>query len=497
MKILLRADGSTGRGSGHLMRGLALAQAARAAGDEVSFVVAEIPAAVRSRLTDEGFEVLEIAEEPASEADARRLAALANERGARWIVLDGYHFALPYQRITSGGRAAVLVVDDHAQIGTYDARLILDQNPGVPPEVYRDRSADCDLLMGPRHALLRREFLDAKPVPVGPEVRRVLLNLGGADAANVTGEILRRLVRRPWPRQISLEVLVGPANPHRPALEAEFATNPELRPRFLEPTRDMPGLFGSADLVITAGGTSCWELCRLGRPMVVLAIATNQDCVLHALETHGAAIVLGSVPGALDRVAEKTYQVLTDEALRMGLAERARALIDGRGSTRVHAAMVAASLDFRPAGWEDVELIWRWANEPEARRMSFATEPIPLETHRPWFRRKLDDPDCRFLVGMDADGRPVGQARFDRLTATDAMIGVSLDRERRGQGLGAAFIERAVKAAGDALQRVHAYIKSENLGSIRAFVGAGFEPAEPDDRTPAGALHLVLERVKR
>lgn len=52
--LLLRADGSTAIGTGHLMRCLALAQEFADAGARVALASAEIPDRLRERFRDEG-----------------------------------------------------------------------------------------------------------------------------------------------------------------------------------------------------------------------------------------------------------------------------------------------------------------------------------------------------------------------------------------------------------------------------------------------------------
>lgn len=490
MKLLFRPDASSQRGSGHLMRCLALAQEARQRGVEVTFVTNDIPAGLRDRLSREGFPWQALRSPAPTLDETAELSEIARRTGASWIVLDGYLFSREYQARLAG-EFRVLQVDDHAQIGSYAASLILDQNLGVPAEVYADRPRECRLLLGAEHVLLRREFRASVGSEVRTEATSLLITMGGADPANLTQSILHQILPITRRTGIQARALVGMANPHRDSLEAEFGSDPSVT--LLDPADWTPALMAGADIAITAGGTTCWELAFLGRPMIVLSIAGNQDHVLTGLAAVGAAVTLGSAPEAVARLGPALEELIADGGARADLSARARTLVDGHGARRVLGAMKGALLSVRDAGWDDSRMIWEWANDPVTRGMSFSTDPIPLEGHERWFRQRLDDPGCLFGIGIDEDGGAVGQVRLENAGEDERIISMSLAPEHRGLGLGSYLIEEGVRRAAERARfsQVHAYIKSENQASVRAFMRAGFVAGEPDGRTPPGSLHFV------
>ncbi len=154
-------------------------------------------------------------------------------------------------------------------------------------------------------------------------------------------------------------------------------------------------------------------------------------------------------------------------------------------------------LRYRLATLADIELYFDWANDPDTRRQSFRTEPIPLDTHKTWFTRQLANPDSLLLV-FETDtaiSQPVGQVRFSREAGDLAVIGLSVDVSFRGQGLAAQLIERACAVCAEhwAPLIVRAYIRPENQPSLRAFGRAGF--GEPHQSQTAGVPCLLLTRT--
>lgn len=133
------------------------------------------------------------------------------------------------------------------------------------------------------------------------------------------------------------------------------------------------------------------------------------------------------------------------------------------------------TLKLRAAQAADSELIWEWVNDPATRAVSFSTEPIPWEHHSRWFSEKLLDPCCLFFIILSPDDSPIGQIRYDTI-GKEAVVSVSLAAAERGKGYGRQAIQLASQQVFDmtAVEIIHAYIKPDNLSSIRAFTRAGF-----------------------
>jgi RimJ/RimL family protein N-acetyltransferase len=133
-------------------------------------------------------------------------------------------------------------------------------------------------------------------------------------------------------------------------------------------------------------------------------------------------------------------------------------------------------LELRPATAADADLLRDWRNDPATRQASRNTNEVTVEGHRAWLEGVLRD-DRRHLLVAELAGRPVGQVRFDPLRDGDYEISVSVDRRRRGEGLGRALIEAGVawlwRKAPDAT-RIVAEMRHGNDASRRAFEATGF-----------------------
>lgn len=123
----------------------------------------------------------------------------------------------------------------------------------------------------------------------------------------------------------------------------------------------------------------------------------------------------------------------------------------------------------------DIDLLYKWANDPIVRTNSFNTEPIPYENHVKWFNRIMEDPNVLQFVLMD-DNLPVGQIRLN-IDGKEAEIGYSIASEFRGRGYGHMILQligEEVKANHPEIDKLVAKVKPDNAASNRLFVSEGY-----------------------
>jgi UDP-2,4-diacetamido-2,4,6-trideoxy-beta-L-altropyranose hydrolase len=495
--LMLRADASVAMGTGHLMRCLALAQAWQEEGGECIFALAESTAGTEERIRKEKFEVVTLVAPPGSPQDAARLVELAVARHAGWVVLDGYNFKVEYQRRLKSAGVKLLVVDDTGHAGAYAADLVLDQNIHATKDFYARHESYTQLLLGPRYALLRREFKPWRSWKreVAAVARKLLVTVGGSDPDNITLRVIRAL-RLLAVHNLEASVVVGGSNPHGHDLEREVPGGDGAL-RLLRDVPDMPQLMANADVAISAAGITTWEMCFLGLPAVLVDVAENQTPGVRELDRQGIAIHAGSSREVTpESIAARLKPLLASPEVRAAMSERGRNLVDGLGAERVVSAMQGGMLVLRRVEEADCLLLWEWANEPEVRSASFSSMPIAWDEHREWFTQKLGDERVLMLIASDEHGVPLGQARFEPINDREAEIDVSITPAKRGVGWGARLIEKAVQAAFERtdLVRVHGFVKAENRASARAFERADFRNVETAQVKGNAAVHYERNR---
>lgn len=331
--ILIRADANVAIGTGHVMRCLALAQAWQDAGGRAIFAMAHATPAVHERLRRESL-VAQLKAEPGSADDAQQTVELAARESASWVVVDGYVFGADYQEALKDAGLKVLFVDDNGQDGRYCADFVLNQNAHADESLYLNLGAATQLLLGPRFAMLRREFKSwsgwKRDIP--GIARRVLVTMGGSDPDNFTQEVIQIILNTP---NLSATVVVGGSNPHVFRLQ-EIVASARRDVKLVENATNMPELIAESDLAVAGAGTTSWEMCFLGLPALLIVLADNQQNTAKELNRRGVAINLGAAAGIEpSTLASHLTGLVNSRDTRKAMSERGRSLIDGRGAERV------------------------------------------------------------------------------------------------------------------------------------------------------------------
>jgi len=331
--LLIRVDASPQIGAGHLMRCIALAQAWQTIAGPVAFAVHRTGMPWRDRLASVGLSINWLEHTQPQREDLSATLALAHDLGVEWLVLDGYHFDPAYQEGARASGLRLLVIDDVAHQSRYSADILLNQNLDAERLRYR-AGPNTELLLGPRYALLRQEFLGWQrwDRSISPVARRVLVTMGGSDPDNVTEAIVDAL--REF-AELDVAAILGAGHPRAPD-GMTLRSTAERGTRYLRDVRNMAEVMAWADVAISASGSTVLELAFMGLPSLLLTLAANQEGVAAAAHRRGVAVSLAA-PAA---IAGALRRLLPDPERRAAMSRQGRELVDGEGAIRVVAAML-------------------------------------------------------------------------------------------------------------------------------------------------------------
>jgi len=329
--IIVRADGDAAIGMGHVMRCLALADRLTERGAPVTFVTRASEPAILQRVAAHGCDAVTLPRGGDPAGDVTALLERAAAIGARAVVVDVQGFGAAGQAAIRAAGLRLTVIEDMARTG-FSADVVLNQNIGVRADTYAV-APHTRLLLGPRYALLRRAFAGRTATPAAGRPR-VLVTMGGGDGDNVTLRTVQEADA--LDADFALDVVLGPAFPHAESVlqAARAARHPVAVHR--DPP-DLVDLMAGATVALSAAGSTCWELARLGVPAVLLVLADNQEGNAAGLHAAGFAVALGEATGdgLGPALRAALAALLADPARRARMAAVGRTLVDGEGAARV------------------------------------------------------------------------------------------------------------------------------------------------------------------
>lgn len=307
MRLVIRADASVEIGFGHVMRCVALAQVAAERGLPVVFAGHHADGAAAA-IRAHGFDTSSTLEKYWPDG----------LRPHDVVMFDGYRFTPQDYASARGTGARVGAVDDRGE-GIYPVDVLLHQNLRSSPNF--EVPDDAVVLIGPRYAMVRQEFRSRRRLRT--EGSRLLLTLGGSDAAGLSAQLVTwaKQHRTPW----ELTVVLGPA-------ASNLAADSDVT--IMRAPEDVGAVFGSADVAIAAAGSTTWELSCMGVPSMLIQVADNQRHIGCPVAERGAAVFLGVVPVTRQDVVDGLDR-MADPSQRREMSRRALDLVDGRGAERV------------------------------------------------------------------------------------------------------------------------------------------------------------------
>ncbi len=364
--VVFRTDASLQIGTGHVMRCLTLADALKAHGAHCHFITRAHPGhlldAIRQR--GHGVSVLPVAASsgnPCSsdldamgphhaawlgaawQADVEQTCAALAACVPDWLVVDHYALDARWERLLRPHCRRLMVIDDLAD-RLHDCDLLLDQTWGRDPADYAPWvPAGCSLLCGSNYALLRPEFAALRLSSLqrrehDPELKHLLVTMGGVDYGNATGQVLEALQSSCLPRDCRISVVMGATAPWLEQVRQQARTMPwPVDVKVNVP--DMAQIMVNSDLAIGAAGATSWERCCLGLPALMVVLAENQKNLAHALECAGAARVIDTLEEIPARVPDLLDQLVALPGLRFEMGLAASRMVDGLGAETVAGLM--------------------------------------------------------------------------------------------------------------------------------------------------------------
>lgn len=317
-------------GAGHFVRCSALGAALRRAGAEVEIVAnfAEVPWAAA--------QAAEFGLTTRQGADPGAIPALAAEHGWRTVVVDSY-------RATAAdlaGLAAPLAAVDDEAVRPLPARLVVNQNLTAVEADYRGWDG-ATVLRGPEFALLRPRIVGARPEGYAERRwdgrrQRVLIVLGGTDAGDGVTAMVRLALAGLAPVELRV---IAPGEEALAAVRAVPVPDGSSVEASL-PVLAVEELMTWADLVLSAAGTTVWELCCVGAPMALVTVAPNQLRNYQLVLDAGLAVGISALADVVSGQVTALPAVLATDAVNEAGA-RAWKTVDGLGADRVARAVLA------------------------------------------------------------------------------------------------------------------------------------------------------------
>ena len=338
--VVFRADANPEIGMGHIMRCLSIADAF-SEDFKVSFILSDDgPIKI---ISDRGYESVVL------ESDYR----YPDDETAYWpdeitpdiLIVDSY-FVTDHYMHELRKRSGLLVYVDDLSEHPYKVDTIINYNVYADAEKYLELYGksgvdEPKLILGPAYVPLRSDFYTIPEKVTSSEVRDILISTGGADPMHIAVDMIRTLCSAES-HKFNYHLLIGAMNTDRDEILSLSGGKENII--LHENVSDMRTLICSMDIVLSAAGSTLYEVCACGIPLITFVIADNQLSGAKSFDKRGLAVFAGDLRyenrDELANILLNTIdRVSKDYMLRKSMVETMRRLVDGQGAKRIVQAL--------------------------------------------------------------------------------------------------------------------------------------------------------------
>lgn len=289
-KLYLRVDMNSSIATGHMMRCLSIADAAKDQEIESVFITSDSESA--ELLSKRGYRNLVLGTEWSDlESETDILIRVIRENNIEILLIDSYYVTEKYLKAITNETFTVYIDDVNSFI--YPVNVVICYANYFEKFDYLNRYAcvrpNTSFLLGCDYVPLRKEFAGLPSKMIKQEIEEVLVVSGGSDPYNTIEAFVDSLLEYEISRIVAI---CGRYNNRIDYLKNKYRADSVA----IYPAVDnLIEYMRSADLAISAGGSTLYELCACGTPTISFSMADNQFDNVKTFHNRGIIPYLGDI----------------------------------------------------------------------------------------------------------------------------------------------------------------------------------------------------------
>ncbi len=363
MTLYIRTEANRVTATGHMMRCLAIADAAAEKGIQTVFIVAEEGSEKFPQ--ERGYETICLGrrwDDFAGEISV--IERLIADRHVEVMLIDSYFVSEDYMKAVTKMTGTAYIDDLHAAI--WSCSILIDYAVYYDLFDYRKEYPDTKLLLGCGYAPLRKEFKNLPGKQIRQDVKKVLVVTGGTDEYHFMRQFTEILLsQRNLFAGVEFTLICGAFNREIDEirmLSADYLAEPDdleddrksisdnktdrktdvMRIRIYPSLPTLKDAMLETDLLITAGGTTLYEMAACGTPGICFSMADNQLDNVKGFAERDLVWYAGDIRKdfSYGRLMDMMKDLMQNYTARAAVSEKLRTLVDGKGAERIVDAVI-------------------------------------------------------------------------------------------------------------------------------------------------------------
>lgn len=329
----IRTDGNAKIGTGHMMRCMEIAKAYEETVGSVQFLVADDDS--KNFIESKGFlcyKMDSVWNDMETELD--RLSKCKEECKVERLLIDSYFVTKEYVNAWKSLGVKVAYLDDLAK-DDFAPTALFNGAIWATKEKYAGVCTNATkLYLGCKYLPLRKEFSTIEPKKVNQKADKILVLSGGTDPYHFLLRFIDN-IPKDMDGECQYYLVCGIFNEDYEKILAACKERDNIH--VLRNAGNLYEYMLMADVAVSAGGMTLYELCACGTPAITYLLADNQQGNIDGFIKEDIFETIGDIRDEIDfnLLFEQVRSLLNDYEKRMQKAERIQKLVDGKGAYRI------------------------------------------------------------------------------------------------------------------------------------------------------------------
>ena len=332
--IYIRADMNEQIATGHIMRCLSIADALRGLGEPVRFILADEQAV--SLLKKRGYDAIVLHTQwNHMDEELSVLSQVIRNEHIDKLLIDSYQVTQRY--LAELSKLVTTVYMDDLNLFEYSVDAVICYANYWKKFQYKINDKRITYLLGMKYVPLKQAFWNCEAKIISEKANNLLILTGGSDSFNVTEQILDSIDTYQFQ---TIDVICGIYNTNYNKFVKKCENNKNIK--LHQAVNNIEQYMKKADIAISAGGTTLYELCAIGTPAISFSFADNQLDNVRQFQEDGLIDYAGDA--RMDDIAGTINLYLTryrnDFELRKEKSEKMQKMVDGKGAIHLAEALL-------------------------------------------------------------------------------------------------------------------------------------------------------------
>lgn len=337
MKVIIRCDANIDIATGHMKRCLNIASELEKVSAEVIFAVASDSSA---DYVKDKFRIIKFDNEyNEPDIELEKMIEILKREKPELVLIDSYFVSAEYM---AGIRpyAKTAYIDDLYE-RVWPADIIINYGIIADSYPYKEDYKDSIKLLGPKYMPINPVYKDGVKCIIKEKAKNVLIVSGGSDENHVMLGILKCIAEScEDAKELKYTFICGAFN--KDLEEMQLMADKLDNISVMGSIPNLVGAISDSDIIVTAGGTTLYEMAIMGCPGIIYKIADNQSENINGFVKKEIALYAGDV--RYDFSYEKLINMIVNLAnnykLRKQLSDKGKEIIDADGAKRLAMELV-------------------------------------------------------------------------------------------------------------------------------------------------------------